>query len=269
MSLKTTIKRINLFSQGQRLIVIISILMALFSIGILYYTPFPILVLPLVLVLNYFLFRRLLVTKKFKQIFVKSLRPTLWLITSLYYFYTVYVITRTPIIVFVVCMVFSALAYGVIAYLETQPEPNLMLDNILTLVFILISTSLASLLVAFWHWPTALVLLILWLLNFLIALWWLLDFTGNPQILAGLWGFIALEFFWLASRWTVLYQIPNVPFIISQYSAIIATLAYGWGGIYYHHKHKNLKKSIILEYLAVTVVVFVALIVLNRWTSTG
>jgi hypothetical protein len=66
-----------------------------------------------------------------------------------------------------------------------------------------------------------------------------------------------------------LYQIPSVPFIISQYSAIVTALAYGWGGIYYHYKHKNLKKTIVFEYLAVTVVVFVALILLNRWTSTG
>jgi hypothetical protein len=269
MSLKTTIKRINLFSQGQRLIVVISLIMAIFAIGILYYTPFPLLVLPLALLLNYLLFRRILVTKKFKTIFVKSLRPMFWLLISLYYFYTVYVVAKTSIVVFILCIALSSLIYGVISYLETQPEPNLMLDNALTVLFILISTSLASLLVAFWHWPTALVMLILWLINFMVALWWLLDFTGNPHILAGLWGFITLEFFWLASRWTVLYQIPHIPFIISQYSLITTALAYGWGGIYYHHKQKNLKRSMVLEYLAVTVIVFVALIILNRWTSTG
>lgn len=269
MSLKTTIKRINLFSQGQRLIVIISVLVAVFSIGILYYTPFPILVLPLALILNYILFRRILVTKKFKPILVKSLRPIFWLLISLYYFFTVYVIARTSIGIFIICVALSCLIYGVISYLETQPEPNLVLDNALTVLFILISTSLASLLVAFWHWPTPLVLVVLWLINFMVALWWLLDFTGNPQILAALWGFITLEFFWLASRWTVLYQIPHVPFILSQYSLIITALAYGWGGIYYHYKQKNLKRNIVLEYLAVTVIVFVALIILNRWTSTG
>ena len=133
----------------------------------------------------------------------------------------------------------------------------------------MIITSLASLSVAYWKWPIALVMLILWLLNFLIALWWLLDFTSSPQILAALWGFVALEIFWLASRWAVLYQIPKVPFIISQYSAIVTALAYGWGGIYYHHKHHNLKRSIVFEYLAVTILVFLALIILNRWTSTG
>jgi hypothetical protein len=269
MSLKTTIKRINLFSQGQRLIVIIASIVAVFAVAVLYYTPLPALIFPVILVLNYLLFRRLLVTNKIKTIFTKSLRPMIWIAVSLFYFYTVYLITQTPVILFVLCVALSSLVYGVLCYLEIQPEPKLLLDNILTILFILITTSLASLTVAYWKWPIALVMLILWLLNFLIALWWLLDFTGNPQILSALWGFVTLEMFWLASRWAVLYQIPGVPLIISQYSAIITALAYGWGGIYFHYKHKNLKKSIVLEYLAVTVVVFVALILLNRWTSTG
>ena len=269
MSLKTTIKRIKVFSQGQRLIIIISAITAVLAVGVLYYTPMPVLIFPIIVVLNYILFRRLLVTNKIKTILTKSLRPTLWISVSLFYFYTVYLIAQTPALVFLICVALSSLVYGVLCYLEIQPEPKLLLDNILTILFVLVTSSLASLSVAYWKWPIALVLLILWLLNFLIALWWLLDFTNSPQILSALWGFVALEFFWLASRWAVLYQVPGIPLIISQYSAIITALAYGWGGIYFHYKHKNLKKSIILEYLSVTVVVFVALIILNRWTSTG
>jgi hypothetical protein len=269
MSLKTTIKRVNLFSQGQRLIVIISSAIAILAMAILYYTPFPIVIFPVVILLNYLLFRRILVTKKMKTIFTKSLKPMIWVLTGFFYFYSVYVISQTPIVIFALCIALTSLIYGLLCYLEIQPEPNIILDNVITIFFILIVTSLASLSVAFWKWPIALVMLILWIVNFLIALWWLLDFTNKPQILAALWGFVTLEIFWLASRWAVLYQIPAIPFIISQYSAIITALAYGWGGIYYHYKHKNLKKAIVAEYLAVTIVVFVALIVLNRWTSTG
>lgn len=228
MNLRTIIKRINLFSQGQRLIVIISVLVSLFSIGILYYTPMPLLIVPVLMFLNYILFRRLLVTKKFKIIFTKSLRPFLWIIISLFFFYTVYAISQTPIFIFIICVILSSVVYGLITFLETQPEPNLIIDNLLTITFVLLTTSLASLLVAFWHWPIAVVMLLLWVINFLISLWWLLDFTGNPQILAALWGFVTLEIFWLSSRWTVLYQIPGVPLIISQYSAIVTALAYGW-----------------------------------------
>ena len=269
MNLKTAIKRINLFSQGQRLIVMVSILVSLVSLAILYYTPYPLLLLPSVFVINYLLFRRVLVTRKIRNIITKSLRPFLWLIINLYFFYTVYVISQTPPIVFMVCMIFTSLVYGLLCFIEIQPEPNLILDNILALLFILISSSFSSLLIAYWHWPVALVMGLLWILNFLIALWWLLDFTNNPQILAALWGFVVLEMSWLSSRWLVLYQIPNIPLIISQLAVIITALAYGWGGIYYHFKHRNLKRSIVFEYLAVTVLVFVALIILNRWTSTG
>ncbi|MEI6581804.1 MAG: hypothetical protein WCN86_02930 [bacterium] len=269
MNLKTAFKRANLFSQGQRLIVMVSIIMSLFAIGILYYTPLPLMMIPAALGLNYLLFRRLIVTKKIKTIITKSLRPTIWIGISLFYFYSVYVIGKMPIIVFIICVVTSSLIYGVISYFETQSQPNLLIDNILTILFILFSTSLASLMVAYWHWPAALVMVLLWVTNFLVALWWLLDFTNNPQILAALWGFVTLEMFWLASRWTVLYQIPNVPFVLSQYSMIITALAYGWGGIYYHYKQRTLKKTIIIEYLAVTIVVFLVLIVMNRWTGTG
>ena len=269
MNLRTALKRINLFSQGQRLIVIVSVLVSLFAMAILYYTPAPLLLIPVIFVINYLLFRRILVTKKIRTITTKSLRPFLWLLFSLFYFFTVYVISQTIPIVFMACMVFSALVYGILCYLETQPEPKVVLDNFLTLLFILVSASFASLLITYWHWPVALVMLLIWLLSFLVALWWLLGFTNNPQILAALWGFVVLEITWLTSRWIVLYQIPKVPLIISQLAIMLTALAYGWGGIYYHYKHRNLKRSIVFEYLLVTILVFIALLVLNRWTSTG
>lgn len=269
MNLKTAIKRINLFSQGQRLIVMVSIFVSLVSMAVLYYTPIPLLLLPVILVVNYMLFRRLLVTNKIRTIFTKSLKPFIWLLLGSFYFYTVYLISQTPSVVFMACMAFVALVYGVLCYLETQHEPKLILSNVLVLLFMLILCSMASLLIAFWHWPIALVMTLLWLVSFLVALWWLLDFTSNPKILAALWGFVVLEITWLSSRWIVLYQIPKIPFIISQLAVIVTALAYGWGGIYYHHKHNNLKRSIVFEYLIVTILVFVALIILNRWTSTG
>ncbi|MSR68163.1 hypothetical protein EXS66_00035 [Candidatus Saccharibacteria bacterium] len=269
MNLKTAIKRLNLFTQGQRLITIICVLIAVCAIAILYYTPSPLFMIPAGLVLNYILFRRLIVTNKFRTIITKSLRPMLWIAISLFYIYSVYIIGKTSPLLFILSVAVSSAVYGVICYLETQPQPNLLLDNILTLLFILVSSSLASLTVVYWHWPAALVMLILWIINFLIALWWLLDFTNKPQILAALWGFVAVQIFWVASRWTVLYQLPSVPLILSQYSAIITALAYGWGGIYYHYKQRTLKKGITIEYLAVTVIVFVLLIFMNRWTGTG
>lgn len=269
MSLRTTIKRINLFSQGQRLIVIVSIFVSLVSMAVLYYTPLPLLLLPIIFIINYLLFRRLLVTRKSRTIFTQSLKPFIWLLTASYYFYSVYLVSQTPALVFMACMAFVALVYGLLCYLQTQHESKLIMSNILVLLFILISCSMASLLIAFWHWPIALVMILLWIVSFLVALWWLLDFTSNPKILAALWGFVVLEITWLSSRWIVLYQIPKIPLIVSQLAVIVTALAYGWGGIYYHHKRSNLKRSIIFEYLIVTILVFVALIVLNRWTSTG
>lgn len=229
----------------------------------------PIVIFPIIVVLNYLLFRRLLVTRKAKTIITKSLRPFLWLLVVLPYFYTVYYISLTSMPVFVICMIFSCAIYGLLCYTEIQPEPNFKINNVLTILFILFSTSFAGLLLAYWHWPLALVMLLLWAVSFLVALWWLLDFTNNPQVLAALWGFVVIELFWLTARWIVLYQVPNIPIIISQFGAIITALAYGWGGIYYHYKHHSLRWGIVFEYLTVTVVVFVALLVLNRWVMVS
>lgn len=239
------------------------------AVGILYYTPVPILLIPVALILNYILFRRLLVTKKFKPIFAKSLRPLLWYFIATFFFYSVHAINLISPFVFLLCMIGLSVIYGVLCYLETQQERNFVLDNILTIVFVLLSMSLSSLLVAFWHWPVVLVLLLVWAVQFLIALWWLLDFTNRPQVLAVLWAFVAVEFSWLTFRWIVLYQIPHVPLVISQLACIVTALAYGWGGIYYHYKRQSLKLPIVFEYLAVTTLVFVALLVLNRWIATG
>ena len=131
MSLKTTIKRVNLFSQGQRLIVIISSAIAILAMAILYYTPFPIVIFPVVILLNYLLFRRILVTKKMKTIFTKSLKPMIWVLTGFFYFYSVYVISQTPIVIFALCIALTSLIYGLLCYLEIQPEPNIILDNVI------------------------------------------------------------------------------------------------------------------------------------------
>lgn len=247
----------------------VSIIIALASISILYYTPVPIAILPVILLLNYLLFRRLLVTKKIKTIVTKSLRPFLWLIIALPYFYTVYTISLTSSPVFIACMAFCCFIYGALCYIEIQPEPNFKINNILAILFILVGSSFASLLLAYWHWPLPAVMLVVWLVSFLIALWWLLDFTNSPQILAALWGFVVLELLWLTSRWIILYQVPQIPIIISQFGAIVTALAYGWGGIYYHYKQRSLKRGIIFEYLTVTIVVFVVLLILSRWTTAS
>lgn len=251
------------------MIVIISVLLSLLGMGLLYYTPFPWLLIPVALVPNYILFRRLLVTRKIKTIAAKSFRPLLWYFVASFFFYSVHVINLIQPVVFLLCMIALSVVYGLFCYVETQAERNFILDNVLTVGLVLMSMSLGSLLMAFWHWPIVLVLAYVWAVQFLIALWWLLDFTNNPQILAALWAFVAIEFSWLSSRWVVLYQIPHIPFIISLLACVVTALAYGWGGIYYHYKKQNLKPAIVFEYLAVTTIVFVALLVLNRWIATG
>lgn len=89
---------------------------------------------------------------------------------------------------------------------------------------------------------------------------------GRLEGLAAIWALVTVELVWVMSRWLVLYQLPRLKFIISQPALLVASLAYSWGGMYYHHKKGTLTRPLLFEYLAVSSIVFVLVVVLTKWT---
>ncbi|MBI2797674.1 hypothetical protein HYX70_00035 [Candidatus Saccharibacteria bacterium] len=253
-------------SRDQRYIFLVSALQALLGLFLLYFTPYQVILPVLVLALNYFLFRRLILSKRRGFLLIKSLRSSLWLLLWFFYLFSINSINLIPLPLFVGLTVIGGGLYGLICYLDIQQNTRMSLQNILTTALLVLATTCGSLAIIFWHWPLAIILLLFWLVNFTLALLWLLEFTNNPQILATLWALAATELFWIASRWVILYRVPRSSLMISQISLIIGALAYCWGGIYFHHKNQTLKRSLLFEYIVVSSVIFIVLVLLSRWS---
>lgn len=217
------------------------------------------------LVANYFLLRSLLASKKQTYILAKLVRPSLWLLVIFGYLYTIHLLFLIPITLFVLLSLVIVAGYALVVWQDISLQPNVLLDNILSLALLFFGLSFASLLIAFWHWPAAIVLGLVWLFAFFVAIVWLLEFSTSPQLLASLWALMCVELFWIMSRWINLYHIPKTNLLISQAALTIVALGYGFGGIYYHYKKHSLRRGLIFEYISVTAVIFLALILLSKW----
>ena len=266
IKLRDQLKRVEILTHDQRFGVFGSVLTTVFSIAILYYTPFQILIVPFVIVLNYFLLGKILVNRKQTHIITRLIRPSLWLLVLYGYIFTIHVLFLIPIFWFVVACIAIGLGYYGILLQEFTPKPNIILNNILQIILLIFGVSFASLMLAYWHWSTVIVMLGLWVSVFYLAITWLISFTNKPYIIASVWALMVLEVFWITSRWINLYHIPKTSLLVSQSALVIGALAYGFGGLYYHYKNKTLKISLIFEYILVTAVVFVALMLLSKWS---
>lgn len=236
------------------------------AIGIMYYTPFQLLILPIVLVVNYFLLSKILVNRKQSHIITRLIRPSLWLLILYGYIFTIHIIFLIPILWFVVACIVIGLGYYGILLQEFTSKPNVILNNILQIILLIFGVSFASLALAYWHWSTVIVMAVLWLSVLYLAITWLISFTNKPYIIASIWALIVVEIFWITSRWINLYHIPKTSLLVSQSALIVGALGYGFGGLYFHYKNKTLKLTLIFEYILVTAVVFMALMLLSKWS---
>jgi len=252
-------------THDQRTVLFASVLVTLSAIGLMYYTTMQLLIAPLVVALNYFVLSNILVSRNRSHILAKLIKPSLWLIILYSYIYSIHAIFLIPIFWFTIFNIFVALGYGIMILQEANAKPKIIVDNALSITLMIFSMSLASLMLAYWHWPTVLVMLGVWLVLFFISLSWLLDFTDKPYLIASVWALISIEIFWICSRWINLYHVPQTSLLVSQSALVLSALAYGFGGLYYHFKNHTLKRSLLFEYISVTTVVFAALMLLSKW----
>ena len=161
----------------------------------------------------------------------------------------------------------ATMSYCFVMAEELRSDKRHRIDSILSLLLIVLAITSSSLMQVLWHWPAVLIMAFVWLATFVIALWWLLPFMGRQEGLAAIWALVCVELVWITSRWIVLYQLPRLKFIISQPALIIGSLAYSWGGMYYHHKKGTLTRPLLFEYLAVSAIVFILVVVLTKWTA--
>ncbi len=265
IKLSDQLKRIEVFTHDQRIILAAGSGLTISSIALLYYSAYPILILPLAIAVNYWVLSRILISRKRAHILASLIRPSMWLLFLYGYIYTIHVIFLIPIGWFILLCVLVGVGYMGLLLQEVRNKPNVIFVNILHIVLLTLGLSLASLMLAYWHWPVVLVMLGVWLSMFFLSLAWLLSFTNKPYVIASVWSLIVLEIFWITTLWINLYHIPQTNLLLSQSSLIVAALAYGFGGLYYHFKENTLRRSLLFEYISVTAVVFIALLLLSKW----
>lgn len=209
----------------------------------------------------------LILNKDLSGYWPKAVKPSLWLFLFYFYLYLVKSINGYTLSFFLPLSLLAVLAYGFILHEEIRVTTHPRLEGLISLVLIILTINVASLMQVLWHWPPVFIMVFVWVLTFIIALWWLLPFVGRMEGLAAIWALVCVELTWIMSRWIVLYQVPRLKVIISQPALIIASLAYSWGGMYYHHKKGTLTRPLLLEYLAVSSIVFILVVMLTKWTA--
>ncbi len=265
IKLRDQLKRIEVFTHDQRLILAAGFGVTIFAIALMYYSAYQLLIIPLVILINYLVLNKILISRKRAHIVASLIRPTLWLLILYAYIFTIHVIFLIPIIWFVALCGLVGVGYMGLLLQEVRNKPNVIFVNVLHIAMVIFGLTLASLMLAYWHWPTVLIMLGVWLTAFFLSLAWLLSFTNKPYVIASVWSLIVLEIFWVTSVWINLYHIPQTSLLLSQSALIVGALAYGFGGLYYHYKQNTLKRSLLFEYISVTAVIFIALLLLSKW----
>lgn len=252
-------------NKTQRQILIATAAQFFSSLAIVYYLANFTLAIAAAVAIDFWLFRSLLTNKGASNVLLRLIRPALLLILVYTYYFTNAAVAGTRLLSFLTVAFLAIAWHGVLCNAELSVEKHDWIWSAEAAVLIFVSTNIASLIIANWNLPLALVLGVYLALNVFIALWWLARLAKNVNFLALIWGLSAAELLWVSSHWLIFYQLPLLNLIISQIALLLTTLAYSWGGIYSHYKNQKLSRRIVFEYLFVLLIVVVVLLVLTRW----
>lgn len=123
---------------------------------------------------------------------------------------------------------------------------------------------------AFWHWPEALVVALLWA-AIAETTWWYLHVTGEraAPILATAWALVVAEASWVLFSWQVNYVIEGGYVIIPQVSLVIVGMGYCLASIYRSHTQKRLSRRRLIEYVAISGMLLAIVIAGTRWSGAS
>jgi hypothetical protein len=122
---------------------------------------------------------------------------------------------------------------------------------------------------AFWHWPEAVVVALVWAVMFVTTLWYLRAAGERAAaILAAAWALIASELAWVLFAWEVIY-IRGTYLVVPQAALISLGVGYCFVSIYTSHAQKRLSRRRLIEYVAITGVLLAIVITGTRWNGTS
>ncbi len=122
---------------------------------------------------------------------------------------------------------------------------------------------------AFWQWPSALVIALMWGLSFVIAWWYLKEANERAAaIIAATWALVAAELSWILAAWQVNYILFDGGIIIPQPAIIMLGVGYCFASIYYSHSNKRLSRRRLTEYSVIAGVLLAIIIAGTHWNGT-
>ncbi len=122
---------------------------------------------------------------------------------------------------------------------------------------------------SFWHWPSAMVIAVMWAASFGVA-WWYLGEAGEraTPILAATWALITAELSWVLSAWQVNYILYDGRLIVPQATIIVLGVGYCFASIYHSHSTKHLSRRRLIEYIVIAGVLLAVIIAGTHWNGT-
>jgi len=209
-----------------------------------------------------------LVSKKPRDIVLKMLRVAMWLGLGIGYSDVMVRIFGYSLAYILPGIIITILGVAVICWHELSSERSQAVEHGISMSLIWLGLSWASLVLAYYHWPVALILPIVWIGQFLIALWWAASLGQKAEFLAAVWAVVVVELVWVGSRWVSLYQLPKLGLVLSQSSVLALSMGYSLGGLYFHRQNKKLTKPLVFEYFAITAIVVILVIIMTKWSNT-
>ncbi len=164
----------------------------------------------------------------------------------------------------ILSILFSTWRWWLLARFEVSENPPMIVAAI-TQSLVLWAVFLAT---AVWHWPTILVLVIIWGCSWTIA--WQVFASVKDRAAGALaltWALIVAESSWVFSLWLVNYVVFNGLLIIPQPALVISALGYCLAGIYTSHRRSQLTRKRLVEYLTIGLVILVIVIAGTKWNG--
>lgn len=243
-------------------LVIYSLIIFILSSAIYYFFNNILYSIGLIVVGDLIFFNLIVFSKKLSIILSKIFRPILFYGLMQSY---LMVFGQTSMSVFILCNLIFITLHSLIIYHEIQPDSLNLPESVVTLILIFLVNNFAAIGLSQANIPIEVTVVASIAANFLLVGYWAKRFTKKPEIIAGIWGLICAEIILIMSNWIVLYQpIPRI--YISQIGIITLSLAYSLGGITVYQKNHKLNRNIAIEYMSVSLLVFIIMIILTRWT---
>jgi hypothetical protein len=122
---------------------------------------------------------------------------------------------------------------------------------------------------SFYRLPEVLVLIACWVIGYVAARHVVSNYEEPyVELMSGLWGLFLVQLGWLCYRWTVAYNVVNLPILIPQIALIMLVVGFCASRMYHASKQGRMTAS-LLRYTAIFgAALLTVILVFSPWNAT-